>query len=301
MNDIVIDRENGRNVNIHSEYDNPYSSVNIQRNTTENDNTSELGLEFIMNKDAMDLANKEEMSSENKSETPSIQEDGSRPDIFSNFERTNEYPSMSYEEIEREKGIYLSKLNRMLNNPSTQGRRLNTTHSLEEIKSEVFRIQRDVEINNGINYSKQGLMFCINTIEMLSKTYVTDSLNGWSNVIMTDVNNNTYDQVLEELYEKYSKNISMGPEIKLISMIAGSAFMFSLQKSLVDKSMNNPGFLESILGKFKSKASEQPPQVNPEGMAGPSFNVDDLDDVSSVSSIEISPPKKKRAYTKRKS
>jgi hypothetical protein len=298
MNDVVINRDKGREVNIRSEPDNPFSSVNIERDTHD-DNTSELGLEFIMNKDAIDLANK--VSEDEKVDSESDVENSS--DVFRNFDKEDEeYPRMNHEEIEREKGVYLSKLNRLLSNPSVQGRRMNTTHSLQEIKSEVFRIQKDVEINNGINYSKQGLMFCINTIEMLSKTYVTDSLNGWSNVIMTDVNNNTYDQVLEELYEKYSSKISMGPEIKLISMIAGSAFMFSLQKSLVDKSLNNPGFLESILGKFKSKGAETAsPIVNPENMSGPSFNVDDIDDVSSVSSIEITPPKKKRAYTKRKS
>jgi hypothetical protein len=39
-----------------------------------------------------------------------------------------------------------------------------------------------------------------------------------------------YDDVFEELYEKYSNNISVGPEIKLITMVIGSAFGYHMKK-----------------------------------------------------------------------
>lgn len=311
--DIIINRDNGKSVNINPVGgENGFSPIRFERGNENNDNSSELGLEFIMNKDARDLANKIESDrGDDVSVNGSQSEQGSgfqgnENDMFSSYQggiEEDPYSNMSYEDIEREKTVYLSKLNRMLANPSIQGRRLNITNSLQEIKGEVFRIQKDIEITNGINYSKQGLMFCINTIEMLSKNYM-DTLNGWSNVVMTDINNNSYDQVLEELYEKYSKHISMGPEIKLISMIAGSAFMFSLQKSLVDRSLNNPGLLETLIGKFTSKGSkENTPSPKTDNMSGPSFNVDDIDDIddiSSVSSIEITPPKKKPGRKKKK-
>jgi hypothetical protein len=299
-NNIVIDRGNTKVLHINPEEQN--SNVFIERNRHNNtneekeDSHSELGLEFIMNKDAQEMANKAESDIQEEVSVPDNYSDNSNNNrgIFNDYpeeEHDIPYSGMSYEEIEQEKSIYLSKLNRLLSNPNIQGRRLTISNSLQEIKSEVIRIQKDIEITTGINYSRNGLMFCINTIEMLSKNYI-DTLDGWSNVMMTDINNNSYDQVLEELYEKYSKHISMGPEIKLISMIAGSAFMFSLQKSLVDRSLNNPSLFDSIINKFTPKTQpKNEPQEN--NMSGPSFNADDLDDISSVSSIEITPPKRK--------
>jgi hypothetical protein len=41
-----------------------------------------------------------------------------------------------------------------------------------------------------------------------------------------------YDEVFEELHDKYSDSVKMAPELKLIAMVAGSGFMFHLTNSL---------------------------------------------------------------------
>jgi hypothetical protein len=55
-------------------------------------------------------------------------------------------------------------------------------------------------------------------------------LGGWSQNVMGNID--TYDEVFEELYIKYASSVNVLPEIKLISMLAGSAFMFSLNKKM---------------------------------------------------------------------
>lgn len=270
----------------------PEVNTNFTRSYSNNE---DIDLEMLANKDL--LAEESEIEDDNDEDNQNFSQTNDYLDTPGFDEDQDQKPDdhgMSYEEIEREKAIYLSKLNRLLTNPNVSGRHLNSAHSLGEIKAEVFRIQKDIEVLNGLNYSKQGLMFCVNTLEMLSKGF-TENLDGWSQVMMNDINNHNYDQVLEELYEKYSKHVTAGPEVRLIFMIASSAFMFSLQKALVEKSLNGgkkgESFLESLMSKFRG--SEKPQNVN--DISGPSFNVDDLSDVSSVSSVEIEPelPKKR--------
>jgi len=294
--DVITSRDNTKStviqpVNSGDFYPDVKTNV-FTRQSTSND---DIDLEMLANRDLV-----AEESEEDNDETPDNPEynDFDTPG-FDNESQAGEQDddpenNMSYEEIEREKAVYLSKLNRLLAKPNVTGRHLTSAHSLSEIKAEVFRIQKDIEIITGLNYSKQGLMFCVNTLEMLSKGF-TENLDGWSHVMMNDINNSNYDQVLEELYEKYSKHVTAGPEVRLIFMIASSAFMFSLQKALVEKSLNGgkkgESFLESLMSKFRG--SDKPQNVN--DISGPSFNADDISDVSSVSSVEIEPevPKKK--------
>jgi len=49
-------------------------------------------------------------------------------------------------------------------------------------------------------------------------------LSGWSESMFENISN--YDEVFEELHEKYKDVISIGPEIKLLGMVVGSAVMF---------------------------------------------------------------------------
>lgn len=193
--------------------------------------------------------------------------------------------SMTYEEVQHQKAYYLNQLKRLEKKGHVSSRRLNMEHDLEEISGEVVKIRKEIEVDRGINYCRQGLMFCVSTIEMLNTKYdpFGVDLDGWSNMIMAD--RESYDDVFEELYEKYSSKVAMAPEIKLISMIAGSAMMFHLQKSLVSKHFapKKPDFQGS---------SQQAPRREPERkMKGPSINSDDLlrklnsDDFSDISSV----------------
>lgn len=162
-------------------------------------------------------------------------------------------PQKTYEEIQQEKSYLLSQLKRLEKKGSVLSRRFSMEHSLEEIRGEVFRIKKEESMDSAIDYCRQGLMFCVSTIEMAEGNYNSGLLGGWSRNVMGNID--AYDGVFEELYEKYYSTVGVSPEIKLISMLAGSAFMFGLQKNML-------------------QGKAPPPRQR--DMSGPSIDTDDL-------------------------
>lgn len=234
------------------------------------ENEQEPGMEFLV-----DEEDPEEESEELEDED--IEDD----DIFRNPESYNEAPNnpvKSYEEIQQEKSYYLSQLKRLEKKGNVVSRKYTMEHTLDEIRGEVIRIKKEQDMDNSIDYLRQGLMFCVSTIEMADNKYNFGAqLGGWSQNVMGNIE--SYDGVFEELYDKYSSSMSVMPEVKLISMLAGSAFMFSLQKKI-----SGP-----------SSSATAPRQRE---MSGPSIDTDELmrrlgevdidDDISSVSSSNTS-------------
>jgi hypothetical protein len=67
-------------------------------------------------------------------------------------------------------------------------------------------------------------------------------LEGWSESINDNIDD--YDEVFEELHEKYKGKSKMAPELKLLMMLGGSAFMFHMTNTMFKSSM--PG-LDQVL------------------------------------------------------
>lgn len=282
-----------------------------------------LGLNFLANQDKKVDKSSDSFSEQSRGEYPPSQSEGGgymdnaymREDMGGDDNYQEQ--GLSYEEIQHQKAFYLSQLKRLEKKGHFCSRRLGTEHSLSEIKGEVLKIKKEIEIDRGINYCKKGLMFFVTTIEMLNNRYdpFDIELDGWSNVMMADQDN--YDDVFEELYEKYNTKVSMSPEIKLISMVAGSAMMFHLQKSLVNKHLSgNGGGLLGSLGNFANNFTQREKSPEPQKMKGPSVDTDELlrklntDDFSDISSntsadqgpsaVEISVPVQKKKGRPRK-
>jgi len=179
-----------------------------------------LGMEFFV----------EESEQGEPAESVASEESG-RADPFMHQTQASRVTEMSFEESQREKANCLSQLKRFEKRGIVVGRRFGMEHSLDDIKGEVYRIKKENQVDAGVNYCRQGLMFCVSTIEMMNNKFkVGGNMDGWSHVILNDIEN--YDEVFEELYEKWYSNMGSSPEIKLMSMLAGSAFMFHLQKSM---------------------------------------------------------------------
>ena len=67
-------------------------------------------------------------------------------------------------------------------------------------------------------------------------------LDGWSENVHEGINE--YDDIFEELHEKYKSKSKMAPEIRLLLSLAGSAFMFHLTNTMFKSSL--PG-MEDIM------------------------------------------------------
>ena len=83
------------------------------------------------------------------------------------------------------------------------------------------------------------LMACVGGIEFLNNKFdpLDVKLDGWSESVMENIDN--YDEVFEELYDKYNEKVDIAPEIRLIMMVGGSAFMYHLTNSLFKAAIPN--------------------------------------------------------------
>ena len=88
------------------------------------------------------------------------------------------------------------------------------------------------------------MMAAITGIEYLNNKFdpFDIKLDGWSESINENITD--YDEVFEELSEKYGGKTEMAPEIKLLMMLGGSAFMFHLTNTMFKSSI--PG-MDDIL------------------------------------------------------
>ena len=142
------------------------------------------------------------------------------------------------EEEEKKKIILLSKLKRLQKKGHTLSRAYNIDSSLEDIQSEVNTIKREANLEAGTKVAKQWLVSICSLLEYTNNRFdpMDIVLDGWSEEINECVEEGEYDEVMEELYDKYYDSVQMSPEMKLMMMIGGSAVKFHLSHTLL-KSM----------------------------------------------------------------
>ena len=88
------------------------------------------------------------------------------------------------------------------------------------------------------------MMAAITGLEFLNNKFdpFDIKLDGWSESINENITD--YDEVFEQLSEKYGGRGEMAPELKLLMMLGGSAFMFHLTNTMFKSSI--PG-MDDIL------------------------------------------------------
>ena len=227
---------------------------------------------------------------------------------------------MSYEEIQQEKQKILFNLERIQKQGYPPSKKYSMASSYEDLNYEYERLKKQRDVEKSIKFSRKMLMALTSGIEFLNNRFdpLDIKLDGWSENMMENVND--YDEVFEELHEKYGESVKMAPELKLISMVAGSGFMFHLTNSLfksatpdlkdilkqnpdimkniseaASKKMNNTidsefGSNDSIGNMMKSGINNKVNRMGQNTMSGPK-GIDDLigelnDDSGSVSSEE---------------
>ena len=127
------------------------------------------------------------------------------------------------------------------------------------------------------------MMAAITGLEFLNNKFdpFDVKLDGWSESVNENLND--YDEVFEELAEKYgAASGTMAPELKLLMMVGGSAFMFHLTNTMFKSSIpgmddimkQNPDLMKQFakaavgsIGKSSepdrmNTSSQQPPPRN---------------------------------------
>jgi hypothetical protein len=182
------------------------------------------------------------------------------------------YPRMSAaeERQEKEKVIYeLEKMRRL----GVQGiKRFNMSNDLEEMQFELNKIRKEREVESSIKFQRKVMMAFVTGVELLNNKfdYFNVHLDGWSETIHES--QDEYNEVFEELHEKYGTKTKMAPELRLLFMLAGSAFMHHLSNSMFKTAMPGIGDIlkqnPNLMNDFVKAASSQMPYPEQRQAAG---------------------------------
>lgn len=165
---------------------------------------------------------------------------------FSN-EQTASGPSINLaaatrlnEDEERKKKMELiNKLNRLEGKGYSLTKRFTMDNTLEEIQVEFDRLVDAKNLEASLRFQRQCLMGVVTGAEFMNSKFnpFDWDLDGWSESVHENIED--FDEVFEELYDKYKGRGNMPPEAKLLMSLVGSGFMFHMSNSFFRSKMGN--------------------------------------------------------------
>ncbi len=176
-------------------------------------------------------------------------------------------PTKSYEELQKEKAEYLRLLERLQQKGIQSHKNFNMNSDFNEVKAEFERLSRLRECNQSIKFQRKMLIALVTGIEFLNTKFdpFDIKLEGWSENVHENVND--YDDVFEELHEKYKSKAQMAPELKLLFMLAGSGFMFHLTNTMFKSALPGMGDImkqnPELMKQFAQAATSSMSQSEP--------------------------------------
>jgi len=148
-------------------------------------------------------------------------------------EEVADYPRrLSETEVLTAKQELLYQFDRLEKKGMRLPRKFTMASSLDEMKNEFARLKKDREIDNSVKFQRKVMMAVVSGIEFMNSKFdpFNIQLNGWSDSIHDNIDE--YDDVFEELHNKYSGKAKIAPELKLLMMLGGSGFMFHMTNSM---------------------------------------------------------------------
>jgi len=206
--------------------------------------------------------------------------------------------TMNGQDIKNEKIDLIYKFKRLESQGIRTTMNYNMNSQLEDMRNEYLKLKKQREIENSIKFQRKVMMAMITGMEFLNNKFdpFDVKLDGWSESVNENIND--FDEVFEELAEKYGGKSEIAPELKLLMMLGGSAFMFHLTNTMFKTSIpgmddimkQNPDlmkqFAQAAVGSLNKTTNEptqlrtdiplpssmSPPPMNPSSMNHPSMN-----------------------------
>ena len=146
-------------------------------------------------------------------------------------------PRPSEEEINNKKRNLLYQFDRLEKKGVKLPRKYNINSDLDEMQSDYDRIMNDRSADISIKFQRKVLIATVTGIEFMNTKFdpINARLDGWSENVHEGVDD--YDDVFEELHQKYKGDSKMAPELRLLMSLAGSAFMFHLTNTMFKSSL----------------------------------------------------------------
>lgn len=107
--------------------------------------------------------------------------------------------------------------------------------SLAEMQAELRTLKAEENRRSGIMFQKQSLLWCMHGLEFLNgwaRPIDGLDISGFSHELEERMNEEDFETVLAELYEKYKGSIALYPELKLLFLIGGGMTMFTVRKNI---------------------------------------------------------------------
>jgi hypothetical protein len=244
-------------------------------------------------------------------------------DGFKPFQGDPDKPAKSIDSL-KEKFTLLRRFEDLESKGVRLTRKYTMDSSLDEMKGEYENIISEKERSNSVKFQGKMLMACITGIEFLNSKFdpFDVKLDGWAEQLNENITD--YDEIFEELHEKYKSKAKLAPELKLLFQLGGSAMMLHMTNTMFKSSMpgiddimrqnpdlmhkfsqaamnsvntSNPGFGKFMNTVNEPREKERETNTRPE-MKGPSDISDilnglkpktvHLDDASVVSAGELS-------------
>lgn len=136
-----------------------------------------------------------------------------------------------------EKSELINKLQRLEAKGFPVAKRFTMDNSLDEIKSEYNRLVDARQLETSIRFQRNMLMSVVTGVEWMNNKFdpFDLKLDGWSEGVHENVED--YDEIFEELYDKYKERGKMPPEARLMFQLAGSGFMCHITNSFFRSKM----------------------------------------------------------------
>ncbi len=111
-------------------------------------------------------------------------------------------------------------------------KKFSISSDLDEMKAEYERLKKDRAVDVSVQFQRRALMAFVSGVEFLNNKFdpFDVRLDGWSENVNENIHD--FDDIFEDLYEKYKGKGTMAPELKLLMSLSGSAFMFHLTNTM---------------------------------------------------------------------
>jgi hypothetical protein len=162
----------------------------------------------------------------------------------------------------KEKMEYLNKLQRLEQKGFPVSRRYTMDNTLEEVRDEYNRLLDARNLEASLRFQRQALMGIVTGLEWANGKFdpFDLKLDGWSESVHENVED--FDEIFEELYDKYKERGKMPPEARLMMTLAGSGFMCHVSNTFLRSRMpnvddvlrNNPDLARQVAGAAASQA-----------------------------------------------
>jgi hypothetical protein len=146
-------------------------------------------------------------------------------------------PRMDPEQEKKEKVEHLNKLQRLEQKGFPVSKRYTMDNTLDEMKQEYLRLVDARNLEASIRFQRQALMSVVTGVQYLNGRFdpFDLKLDGWSESVHENVED--FDEIFEELYDKYKERGKMPPEARLVMALAGSGFMCHVSNTFLRSKM----------------------------------------------------------------